>query len=301
MHRYDFDLPEDLPEGDYRVGFLLLDSKTGEVIRPVTADRVDGDIDGAFFFDEAPVTIITRDEAREHYDADLGRAYELWADSRCEDGWEAWRQARYHLWKNRALVDEQRPLSWEQMAICHAKRAEAAQDQKMEVDNLLIAMRWDHRPDEVTDQARPLAQEFDKRGDEVAAKGDAQGAYELYNTALKLDPRLSWTRRKAEELRDERLGIEGKERDSSSSSRSTPRKDEDEDAKKDEPSENEGDEGDENEGDENEGDEGDEDGPDEGNEDVPARGDAPPEPTRRPPPPIHKFQPKKKIKPGGLD
>ncbi len=122
----------------------------------------------------------------------------------------------FHTWY-RALVDEWKPQVHEQMALCHAGMAAMAPDQKGQIEHLTTAMRWDHRPDEVTDQARPLAKQLDEEGDAARQEGDLELAYSLYSTALKLDPRLSWTRRKAEEVRDERLGIEGKVRDGAKS------------------------------------------------------------------------------------
>jgi hypothetical protein len=150
------------------------------------------------------------------------------------------------------------------MAICHAIVAENAPDEKGRIDNLIIAMSWDHRPDEVTDLSRPLAEELDARGDELRAAGDLYGAYDLYRTALKLDPRLSWTRRKAEEVRDERLGIEGKVRDSASSSRK-PKEEDKEDEVEEKP-------------------------------DEPPKGEPPKgvENIKRPPPPVRPFKPLKK-------
>lgn len=213
LNRYDFDLPEDLEEGTYRLGFLVLDSKTGLPLSPDGISDNGSSIEGAFFFDEVPITIVTRAEATDLFEADRERAWELFGQARCDEGWEQWRAARYHVWKNRALVDEWAPQAWEQMALCHASMAQMAPDQKGQIEHLTLAMRWDHRPDEVTDQARPLAKQLDEEGDAARAAGDIELAYTLYSTALALDPRLSWTRRKAEELRDERLEIEAKVRD----------------------------------------------------------------------------------------
>ncbi len=221
-NRYDFDLPADLPEGDYRLGFLVLDGKSGKVLAPM-GEEISGskDIEGAFFFDDLTVSIVPREVATEHFDSQREASWEHFAQGRCEDGWAAWEKARYHVWKNRNLVEEWRPQAWEQMAMCYATRAESAPDREARIGFLVTAMSWDHRPDIVTEQARPLAKELDAEGDLARSEGDIEVAYELYRTALKLDPRLSWTRRKAEEVRDERLGIEGKVRDSA---RQTPEK-----------------------------------------------------------------------------
>ena len=58
-----------------------------------------------------------------------------------------------------------------------------------------------------------MAATKDAEGDAAAAKEDWEGAYAAYRAALMLDPRLSWTRKKAEEARDKRLDISGKVKD----------------------------------------------------------------------------------------
>jgi hypothetical protein len=56
-------------------------------------------------------------------------------------------------------------------------------------------------------RARPLAAALDAEGDALWNEGELDAAYEAFTDALALDPRLSQTRRKAEDVRDERLNI----------------------------------------------------------------------------------------------
>ena len=55
--------------------------------------------------------------------------------------------------------------------------------------------------------ARPLAEAMESRGDALWASEDLEEAYQAFKTSIELDPRRSWARRKAEDVRDLRLKI----------------------------------------------------------------------------------------------
>jgi hypothetical protein len=61
--------------------------------------------------------------------------------------------------------------------------------------------------DEVLEQTRPLAEALEERGDAKWAAGDLNEAYRSFRSSIELDPRRSWARRKAEDVRDLRLKI----------------------------------------------------------------------------------------------
>ena len=105
-------------------------------------------------------------------------------------------------WHTRHEPDVKRAL-----ARCYATRPDSAEDQAAQVADLIEARRWDHRDTAVTDRARPLAAELDQAGDALWEADDVEQAYDAYSAAMDLDPRLSRTRRKAEDVRDLRLNI----------------------------------------------------------------------------------------------
>jgi hypothetical protein len=90
---------------------------------------------------------------------------------------------------------------------CWIGRADAAETREVAVAALVQARVWNHRDKALITRARTLAALYDADGDVAQAEGEVQVAYDAYLTALSLDPRLSWTRRKAEDMRDERLKI----------------------------------------------------------------------------------------------
>jgi hypothetical protein len=100
------------------------------------------------------------------------------------------------------------------VALCYVTSAETAADEEGRIADLLLARRYHHRLPELLDASRPLAAELDLRGDAAWEEERVEDAYRAWTTALLLDPRLSFTRRKAEEARDLRLDILAKERDS---------------------------------------------------------------------------------------
>jgi uncharacterized protein HemY len=96
------------------------------------------------------------------------------------------------------------------IADCHLARAEqahAAADVDAYTDALLALREWDHRHPALPGRAGPLARSYDALGQDDVANQDWESAYRNFSLALALDPSLSATRRRAEEARDQRLGI----------------------------------------------------------------------------------------------
>ena len=55
--------------------------------------------------------------------------------------------------------------------------------------------------------ARPIAAELEAKGDVLWEEDKLNAAYHAYKNSVGLDPRRSWARRKAEDVRDLRLKI----------------------------------------------------------------------------------------------
>lgn len=213
--RYDFELPATLPEGSYDVGFWFLDVEEGGTLSP-RAGLPDGAREGAIAGSvmwTGGVEIVSRSAAEAAADADLGRAHTLAEEGSCEDAWRAWREAARHVYKNTKWRNDRVQAMNTAVSLCYVRRASATESVDEQVRWIEEARWHDHTPRELTRFARPLAAELDATGDALRAEGDIEGAYQAYRQALKCDPRLSWTRRKAEEVRDERLEIEGKVKD----------------------------------------------------------------------------------------
>ena len=96
------------------------------------------------------------------------------------------------------------------LALCELA---VAGESEHRIQHLVAARAHDHRVKEVVKVTAEVAAELDAQGDALYDTGDIEGAYVAWRDAMKLDPRRSATRRKAEEARDLRLGIDPKVRD----------------------------------------------------------------------------------------
>lgn len=211
--RQDFPMPERLAPGTYDIGFVFLDSKSGEPMTPRNgAGGVTRFMEGEVWFKDA-VTIVSRNDATAEAEADRDRALELAAAGDCEGAWQAWREARWHIWRNLAWHEKYQPGIETAVAGCYVGQAMAAEDYADRIELLVEARKFDRHHEDLKTYARPLARDLDVQGDEAAAEQDWEEAYKYYRDALRIDPRLSMTRRKAEEARDKKLGIIGKEKD----------------------------------------------------------------------------------------
>jgi hypothetical protein len=107
---------------------------------------------------------------------------------------------------------------------CYLARAAAEADPVARARLMAEARRLDHRSAALIAAAAPLAVTLERLGDDAAAKEDWETAFDAYLWAVKIEPQRSWTRRKAEEARDKRLGIRGKEPESARKTPTTPRR-----------------------------------------------------------------------------
>ncbi len=216
VSRYDLQLPDALPPGTYDLAFAVLDVKTGEVMLPAGTEDLDPDprwMLGETWFDGA-FTIVSRDEALAAADADRAQALALAAELRCEQAWEAWRMARWHVFRDKRYHTTHEPAIELAVADCHAVRSDSAGSEAERIEELVAGRKWDHHSDEVKERARPLAAELEALGDNAYAAGDHEPAFRYFRNSVWLDPRRSQARRKAEETRDLRLEIESKVKDS---------------------------------------------------------------------------------------
>jgi len=141
-------------------------------------------------------------------ESDVSRALALAGDSGdCEAGWRAWKEATWHATRSFNWQDQNQPDVDRAMAHCWVGRAEASTSERDRIADLLTARLYDPENAEVARLAVPLAETRNDEGEKLRAAGDAYHAYLAYRDAVELDPRRSWSRRRAEEMRDVRLGL----------------------------------------------------------------------------------------------
>lgn len=213
-------IPEDLPQGTYQLSFVLLDEKSGEVLRLQQADEADpqeaapapAGPEATPYFPggwrvPVEVKVVGIPEATAEADADLQAAVNLAAEGACEEAWPRWKDATRHVMKNTAWQEKNKHLVKREISACYVSRAANAATDEEKALALVAGNRYDFRYEPLREAARALGEVYEARGDALAADEDWERAYQAWHQALLLEPQLSWARRKAEDARDRRLGI----------------------------------------------------------------------------------------------
>jgi hypothetical protein len=203
-------IPVGFPIGTYTLRLVVLDGPTGLPLGPIDpalASKAPSYLPGEVLLAEG-VRIASLDAARTEAESDLQRALEIGnAAGDCEAAWRAWKEATWHVTRSLTWQDEQLPSVHAAMAHCWVARAATASIQEERIAALLVAQRYDPRSSELEALAKPLAEALHRNGDSLAAEGKLDEAYEAYADAVALEPTRAWSRRRAEEIRDRRLGI----------------------------------------------------------------------------------------------
>ena len=169
-------------------------------------------INGTHFFPDA-IEIVDFDRAHAEADADFETATQHAEKGRCEDAWESWRQARYHVWRDLRWRSEHHDKISKALAHCYVQRALATETQIDQISTLLQAKSYNHRISAYKNAAYPLAKRLSSEGHAALADKEYATAYPLLRDAVGLNPNLAKTRRAAEKARDKKLGIISKEKD----------------------------------------------------------------------------------------
>lgn len=203
--RWSVPLPATLASGAYRFGLVVLDEASGQVLAGPGAGAARY-MNGEWLSDlvvEVGSVEQAVAAANEVYQRGLNEATEGF----CEVADTSFGVAKRHVARHDAWQRSRQPAMDEALVACYLRRAQGFED-PLERANVLAAARVvDHRNEALIAVARPLGAELEAAGDAAAAAEDWQAAYTAYSAALSVDPRLSWARRKAEDMRDRRLAL----------------------------------------------------------------------------------------------
>lgn len=234
--RFRVALPEGLAEGSYRLGVVVIDQRSGEVLPHAgtvrearsaedAAEALEGEVDSGpeserggelylpgEWLTEIEVQVVPAERAYAEAEADAAAALDLAQGDDCDATWPRFKDATRHV-----LAD----LDWrsaheegvrEALAACLVRRAAGTGDEAERIELLVEARGWDRHQDDLVLAARSLAAVLSERGHAAREAADWELAYASYRDALRLDPRLSWIRRHAETARDHALGLVEEER-----------------------------------------------------------------------------------------
>lgn len=209
--RWSLPVPEGVAPGTYQLGFVVIDQETGTVLPPLPP--ADGAAPPAprFMVGElllpAEITIGTVDQATEVANRVYDGALTAATNGDCDGAARGFQNARRHVarneqwWKNRLGAMNAARVG------CLVRQAESIDDLLGKANILARARRIDHHDPALVAACEPLGAELERLGDEARDAEKWQAAYERYHAAVSVVPTRVWARRKAEEMRDRRLGL----------------------------------------------------------------------------------------------
>ncbi|MCO4744740.1 MAG: hypothetical protein KC912_08125 [Proteobacteria bacterium] len=197
-------LPEDLPPGDYDLGWVAW--TRGHRAKPLVPDLEPAEqpvfATHEVVFEDA-LTVAAEPEVAALFDARLAALQADAEDGHCEKADRAARSAR----SQRLGIDgdwEERVRDYDAVrAQCWATRAETSLDP----NHIYWAHRLDPREPAVLEIGYALADRWEAQADVALEEDDVEAAYAALRDALIADPTRSWLRRRAEDLRDRRLKL----------------------------------------------------------------------------------------------
>jgi len=220
--RYSLPLPANLPPGRYDLGFLVRDD-LGRVVAPIapgarlprrpgsaifggvrgTPERLAG---GEVRFPNA-VTLASYAFVLDRNHANLSTAQRLAAEQQCEGAEARFERVRRRMIHQRDWGEREQAVVRRAIAECWIARAAASERRELQTSLVERARRLDSTAPALTTTAREIAAGFFDAGNTARNREDWDASYALFSSAVRIDPRLAWARRYAEEARTQRLGL----------------------------------------------------------------------------------------------
>ncbi|MCB9688415.1 MAG: hypothetical protein H6735_25470 [Alphaproteobacteria bacterium] len=213
-------LPDDLPEGTYDLGVVLLgpDDQAwfpgGPASEPVGPEVHLGVEDARLARSEMRIEglvhVVSPAERDAAADASEASTLRQASDGTCEEAERSWVLTKRHHPRDEADEAARRPRVSAALAACWAGRAE--RDPERAPEHLARAHRWDHRSPELARVGAPVGERLWASGKAAFDRGAWADAQADFEALLAFQPWRSWARRYAEECRDRRLGLVGDHR-----------------------------------------------------------------------------------------
>ena len=231
--KYAIGLPPKLTPGTYDVAFVFLDDK-GEVMPFLSDEDAAGAAEagaaaegpapiyarGETRFDGA-VTIVTVEQRAAQAKKDRLAAIAAADEGRCDDATDLWFVSRRQRPYDEDYLKHHKQTVNTARAGCRIREALATDDDAEKVELLARARFLDRKHPELEAACQPVADRLQAKGlaayaeaealqptDPDAAKKHWDEAYYTLSDVMKLDPMRSWMRRRAEEARAFRLGLD---------------------------------------------------------------------------------------------
>lgn len=211
---WEVPVPEGIEPGNWDVRLVVVEVKSGRVL-----EALSGVADARYMKGETLLSegfeVVSFQAAHDKALAVLEAGLERGKAGECGTLEESWRNARRHVARDVVWHDAQEARFVEAIVNCLILKSEQTLDPEEKAPYLMQAQNWlgqtDRTHDRITEVVTPVGEALEALGDERAAKKDWEGAFRAFSASVKVDPRRSWARRKAEETRDYRLKLKLKE------------------------------------------------------------------------------------------
>jgi hypothetical protein len=206
-------LPESMEDGAWEVRIALIESKSGKMLAASSPAAQPRFMVGEVLLSEG-FEVVSFKKAHDRAEAVLKAGLEAGEAGDCAGLELAWKNARRHVARDAVWHQEQEARYAEGMVGCLISRANQTQDPEEKAPFFMQAQRLlgqlDRSDSRLIEAVTPVGATLEAIGDSRAAEQDWEGAFRAFSAAVKVDPRRSWARRKAEECRDYRLKLKPK-------------------------------------------------------------------------------------------
>ena len=222
LHR----VPVEFRSGRYDLGFVLIDAN-GVVVPPKTQSQVDPSATPDVF--RPSTTIIgNSDYARvavgeirfprvlqmasevdllQMAGNDVEEAVQIAKSNQCEQAEALWQQARRRLTRDTEWEEKVHPTIRPELTLCWIRKAKQTEDYAAQVPMWAKARYWDRNNPTLLSERKAITGYWISEGIRARDADDWERAYRAFKHALDITPTQSFTRRWAEEARDQRLGL----------------------------------------------------------------------------------------------
>ena len=201
--KFPMPISTELPTGEYDLKVALLDTMSGQSLASDGSTEIQGVV-----WTNTDIQVTIGSEAMTQANERRTESMQLADDGDCDQSWRVWKNATRHVYRNRRWQERHKKSHETTVAQCFLNRAISESDEVKQQEWLLLARKWDHNVDGLTDMVNPMAEKLDLDGQQKMLLEDWVGAYDDFSLSVALDPSRSHTRRRAEEARDKRLNIE---------------------------------------------------------------------------------------------
>ncbi len=212
--KFPFPVAKSMGSGTYQLWLTVLDQASGENLHlknddPNTVEALSNGVlsQGGLQWVHLNIDIQVDEQAIDSARQARQESLQVAQAGDCLASWHRWNEATRHVYRNRRWKEKFEDEHQEAVAACFLERAKQEDDPIRQQDLLVLARKWDHTVEGLTDLAQPIAEKLDLQGQKRMQTQEWDLAYEAFAMSMALDPTRSHTRRRAEEARDKRLNI----------------------------------------------------------------------------------------------